>query len=361
MKQLQGMLAFVEAAAAGSLAGAARRLELTPAAISKSLATLERRLGVRLLQRSTRSLALTPEGEAFLAKARDALRLLDEAVAEVSQASEAPAGRVRLSVGFAFGRRFLLPALPALQAAHPKLEIECEFDNRPVDLIAQGFDLGIRGGPTEDSRLVARRICALPVVLLASPAYLRRHGVPERVEDLAAHRAAVVRFARGDYSVWHFRGTGRGAPAIEIAPPARTVVNDSEAAMHVALADGGIAQAGLHHALPWLRNGRLKLVLPQLHDAGRREVVLHYPHRQYLAPRVRVVVDALLAHFRDTADLHLTPAEALAAHPEWAAAPPAALSGASAGAGTRGRSAGRAPATAAPAPAATRPRARRTG
>lgn len=322
MKQLQGLLAFVEAAAAGSLAGAAQRLEVTPAAVSKNLARLEAQLGVRLIQRSTRRLRLTDEGERFLAKAREALRALDEAVAEVSNSAREASGRVRISVGIGFGRRFVLPALPALVKAHPALQVEVDLDNRPVDLVAEGYDIGVRGGTIPDSSLVARRVCALPVVLLASPGYLRRAGVPGSVAELAAHRCVQVRFASGAQSVWRFHGAGRRA-AGEFQPPAAIVVNDTEAVLELALADGGIVQAGLHHALPYLRSGRLKLVLPELHDTGDREVVLHYPHRQFLAPRVRVVVDALLAHLARCEDLHVTPAQWLQRQPG-AAAPASA-------------------------------------
>jgi len=313
MKQLQGLLAFVEAATTGSLTAAADRLEVTPAAVSKSLARLEEQLGVRLLNRSTRRLALTDEGAGFLAKARLALRALDDAVADVSQAARTPAGRVRISVGAAFGRRWVLPALPALTARYPALAIELDLDNRPVDLVAEGFDIGIRGGEIEDSSLIARRVCALPVVLLASPGYLRRAGVPRTVEELTAHRCAAVRFASGQASVWRFVRP-RGRP-IEFTPQPELTTNDPETLVDLALADGGIVQAGLHHALPHLRRGTLKILLPELHDPGRREIVVHYPHRQYLAPRVRVVVDALLAHFRASAELHLSVADVLAEAP----------------------------------------------
>lgn len=308
MKQLQGLLAFVEAATAGSLTAAAERLEVTPAAVSKSLARLEAQLGVRLLHRSTRRLSLTDEGSGFLAKARLALRALDDAVEEVSQAARVPAGRVRISVGIGFGRRWVLPLLPALTRQHPALSIELDLDNRPVDLVAEGFDIGIRGAVVEDSSLVARRICRLPVVLVASPAYLKQAGVPQSIDDLSQHRGAVVRYAGGSAIGWRFRRPG--GRRVELMPEAALMISDPEALLDVALGHAGIAQVGLHHALPYLRSGRLKLVLPELHDSGEREIVLHYPHRQFLAPRVRVVVDALLAHFAQAADLHVTPAEA---------------------------------------------------
>jgi DNA-binding transcriptional LysR family regulator len=328
MKNLQGLLAFVEAADAGSLSAAAQRLDVTPAAVSKNLARLEAQLGVRLLHRSTRRLAPTAEGALFLDKARAALRGLDEAVAEVSQAARQPAGRVRISVGNGFGRHWVLPALPALAARYPALVLEVDLDNRPVDLAAEGFDIGIRGGFIEDSSLVARRVCALPVALFASPGYLKRAGVPNKVDALASHHCVGVRFANGKLSVWGF---GSGARAVEFTPPATVLTSDPESTLELALADAGIVQAGLHHALPYLRSGRLKLLLPTLHDPGRREVVLHYPHRLYLAPRVRVVVDALLAHFAGCADLHLSVAQATAALPHCVAGAPAGATPAGAG------------------------------
>lgn len=308
MKQLQGLLAFVETAKLGSLTAAAERLELTPAAVSKSLARLEADLGVRLFNRSTRRLALTGEGERFLHNASGALRALDEAVADVSQSAVMPSGRVRISVGTAFGRRWVLPLLPAIIDSHPRLSIELDLDNRLVDLVAEGYDIGIRGGVSEDSSLVARRVCGLPLVLVASPAYLQRHGVPRQVGDLASHRCLAVRFSSGARFVWRFKASGRNGPALtDFTPDSALVVSDPETSLDLALQHAGIAQTGLQYALPYLRSGRLQLVLADQHDPGARDVVLHYPHRQYLAPRVRVVVDELLRQLGQAADLHLQP------------------------------------------------------
>lgn len=314
MRNLHGLLAFVETAAAGTLTAAAERLEITPAAVSKSLAKFEQQLGVRLFNRSTRRLALTQEGERFLSDARQALRMLDEAVAHVGQAASAPAGLVRISVGIAFGRRFVLPALPALAATHPQLKIEVDLENHPVDLIAKHYDIGIRGGVIEDSSLIARRICALPLVLLASPDYLRAAGIPQSPDQLHAHQCAATRLGDAPPLPWCFRASK--GKRTEVTPAHRLLVNDPEALVDLAVAGAGIVQTGLQHALPHLRAGRLKLLMPGLHDPGQREVVLHYPHRQYLAPRVRVVVDGLLAHFSASPELQLDVASLVAAHPE---------------------------------------------
>jgi DNA-binding transcriptional LysR family regulator len=306
MKQLQGLLAFIEIADAGSLAGAARRLGVTPAAVSKNLARLEEQLGVRLVQRSTRTLHLSAEGAGFLAKARLALRALDEAVTEVSQAAGEPVGTVRISVGVSFGRHWVLPALPALAERHPQLVLEVDLDNRPVDLVARGYDIGIRGGALPGNAFVARRACRLPLVLVASPDYLARAGVPATHAELAGHRCVQLRLADGGISTWRFRSGGRRAA---IVPKAAITVDDSEAAVDLAVAGAGIAQTGLYHVIPHLRSGALKMVLVDQHDPGAREFLLVYPHRQFLAPRVRVVVDALLAHFAAAADLQALPAD----------------------------------------------------
>jgi len=310
MKQLQGLLALIEIAAAGSFAGAARRLGLTPAAVSKSLARLEEQLGVRLVQRSTRTARVTDEGARFIAKARDALRLLDDAVTEVSQAAQEPAGVVRLSMGAAFGRLWVLPVLPALAERFPLLTIEAQLDNTPVDLVASGIDIAIRGGSLPDAGFVARRVCKLPLVLVASPAYLARAGVPTSHLELEQHRCVQLRFANGTPAPWTFRINGR---RVAVTPHAALVGNDSDAVVELALSGGGIAQCALYQALPYLQAGRLKALLADTHDGGTREFVLVYPHRQFLAPRVRVVVEALLSYFRETAALHVQPSELPAA------------------------------------------------
>ena len=303
MTNLPALISFTESAAAGSFTAAAARLDLTPAAVSKNVARLEAQLGVRLFNRSTRQLRLTAEGEAFRSRAAAALRALDEAVAEVGRVRGAAVGRVRISVGVSFGRRYLLPLLPALAARHPELQVEVSLDNRPVDLLAEGFDIGVRGGVVVESSLVARRIARLPLVLVASPAYLRGRGVPRNVADLAGHELLGVRLDGGGEIPWRLRKPG-SRTAGNWPVVARLWLSDPEALIDLALEHAGIGQVGLHHAMPFLRSGQLKAVLTDVHDAGNREIVLHYPHRQYLAPRVRVTVDALLAGFARNQNLN---------------------------------------------------------
>jgi len=314
MKNLQNLLAFVETAESGSLTAAAQRLEITPAAISKALAKLEKQLGVRLIHRTTRRMSLTTEGERFLGRARAALKLLDEAVAEVGEAGQTPAGAVRILVGTGFGRRWVLPQLPAIAARYPLVTLDVELDNRPIDLVASGIDIGIRGGYIEDANLVARRICPLPLVLVASPGYLAEHGVPQTPDDLERHRCTSVHFAHRPLPPWHF--TTGGGERIAFAPVAQIATTDPEGVADIALAGGGIAQIGLHHALPYLRDGQLKLVLSHCHDPGSREMVLHHPNRRDLPSRVTIVIDQLMAEYARSEELHFTVSDVASRWPD---------------------------------------------
>ena len=304
MKNLQGLVSFIEAAGAGSFTAAAQRLDLTPAAVSKNVARLEGELQVRLFQRTTRRLTLTGEGETFLASAAPALAELDAAVGAMAQRRDEPVGRVRISVGVAIGRRHVQPLLPRLLDQYPRLSIELSLDNRSIDLVAEGFDIGIRGGFVRDSSWVARRVCKLPMVLVASPAYLARHGVPQTPQALLNHQLLGVRLVDGLVSPWRFRKPGaRSVQSIE--PSARLWSSDPDSLVDLALAGEGICQTGLHHVIQPLQAGRLKLLLQSQHHADEREIVLHYPHRRFLSPRVRVVVDALLVQLRAQPELQL--------------------------------------------------------
>src|SRR5438105_4391499 len=172
------MTAFVKAVELGGFSMAAREMGLTPSAVSKLVTRLEDRLGVRLLNRTTRRLALTSEGEAYFARSQRILADIDEAENEVARFRAQPKGLLRINVGTAFGMHQLAPALPEFLLLRPEMQVELTITDRVVDLIEEGADLGIRLGALADSSLVARRICELERVVCASPAYLRKNGVP---------------------------------------------------------------------------------------------------------------------------------------------------------------------------------------
>jgi DNA-binding transcriptional LysR family regulator len=322
MRNLQGLVSFVEAATSGSFTAAATRLNVTPAAVGKNVTRLEQELQVRLFHRSTRRLKLTAEGEAFLVEAGEALHRLDEAVARVSHAVAEPAGQVRISCSVSYGRHFVLPLLAQLTRRHPQVVVELDLDNRPVDMVAEGYDIAIRGGRfDDDSSLVAKRVGPLVGVLVASPNYLRRQGVPATPADLAGggHRVMARRFSSGELARWRFhkpaaKPASRGV--FEWTPTAALCSSDPDAFLELAAAGEGICQAGLMHAAPLLRSGRLRVVLHGQYDQGERQMMLCYPSRKLLTQRVRVVVDGLWEGLSAHPDLQLGSQDIL---PAWQA------------------------------------------
>lgn len=300
------MLSFVQAADRGSFAAAARNLGISAAAVGKNVAGLESALGVRLMNHTTRSLQLTSEGEAFVERARIAIDALDAAIDAVAAQRAEASGRVRISTSTAFGHGYLMPLLPALQARHPALTVEIDFDDRRVDLVQDGYDLALRGGVIEDSSLISRPICDLVTVLVAAPEYLRQYGIPKNPSDLARHRLISVRFLNGQTSRWSFKTTDGGVEEFVPENPALTV-SAPEASVEAALLGMGIAQVGVHHAWKSLKAGQLKVILSGQHHAGRRGLVLQYPHRALVAPRVRVTVDFLLDALARNEALHVKP------------------------------------------------------
>ena len=160
------------------------------------------------------------------------------------------------------------------------------------------------GGLVEDSSLIVRRVCDLPVALFVSPAYLQRRGTPRSPMELLSHSCAAVRFGTGPQAPWRFK-SANDSP-FELTPKTQLTTTDPESVIDFALADAGIVQASLLQGLPHLRTGALKLLLPEMLEGNGREFVMYYPHRLHLALRVRVVVDALMEHFRRSKELHLT-------------------------------------------------------
>lgn len=301
--------AFIQTARHGSFTAAAQALELTPAAVSKSVGQLEQSLNVRLFSRTTRSLSLTAEGDYFLNRAETALALLQQAAEHIGGSEAQYAGSVRLSVSNVIGRNLVLPCLKTLQQRYPQLDIELDFEDKIIDFVKDGFDLVIRGGHIPDSSMISRELAPLHLCLAASPDYLAQYGIPRRVEDLPQHRMIIRRFANCKYSPWYFRQDGILLP-FEAARRALTFSDPEACAM--AAADGcGIAEIPVYLALPYLQAGRLKILLGDCHHAGDYRLVLQYAHRN-LPPRVRAVAEHLFVHLSQHAGLHTAP-QALAA------------------------------------------------
>ncbi len=287
------MAAFVRAVELGGFSTAARDLGLTPSAISKLVTRLEDRLGVRLLNRTTRRLALTPEGEAYFHRSQRILSDITEAENEVARFRAQPRGLLRVNVGTAFGVHQLTPALPAFLERHPDMRVELTVTDRVVDLIEEGADLGIRLGVLRDSSLIARRIAEVERVICAAPEYLARHGTPQAPEDLLRHNCLSVAYAP-NLRHWPFTAA-EGVRHIEVA--GNVSANNADTLLQLALRGHGVIRLVDVMVDAAIRQGRL---VPLLQEAHHREPLpLHavYPQGRHRSPKVAAMVEFLVARF----------------------------------------------------------------
>ncbi|SDG48349.1 DNA-binding transcriptional regulator, LysR family [Pseudomonas benzenivorans] len=296
METLSSLECFVRSAESGSFAEAARRLGLTPAAVGKNVAKLEASLGVRLFQRSTRSLTLTEAGERFLAEVGGSLSTIRSAVANLASAAGQPAGILKVSMGVTFGRDYVLPMLGDFLHRYPAISPDWHFDNSPVDLIGQGFDAAISGAMDLSPGVVARKLAPAHRVLVAAPAYLAGHPEPTLPAELAQHAGILIRSPQtGRVRPWTLRNRSNDEAAIEL--PVRMTMSDPDATCRVAEMGLGIALVSLPHALPYLERGSLRRVLPDWYvDAG--QIAVYFSGHRLLPAKTRAFVDGLAEHFR---------------------------------------------------------------
>ncbi|UJR82845.1 LysR family transcriptional regulator [Sandaracinus amylolyticus] len=288
MESLANLESFVRSAETGSFSGAARRLGLTPAAISRNVATLERHLGVRLFQRSTRKVTLTEAGERFLASIGEPLERLQSAIADTSSDRDAPSGVVKVSVSPTLGVEHVLPLLPRFRALHPAIRMDWQLSNRPVDLVAEGFDAAIGGGFELAAGVVARTLAPAHLIAVASPAYVAKHEMPDDPEGLAALEGIAMRSSRtGRLRTWTMRDE-RGREAVARIDPS-LVLDDAGAMCRVAALGLGVALVAVPDALPYLERGALVRVLPRWWaDAGN--ISIYYASRTLLPAKTRAFV-----------------------------------------------------------------------
>lgn len=297
MDNLRGIVAFVTTVKAGSFSQAARSLGLTPAAVSKSIATLEAELGVRLFQRSTRSLALTEAGLRFHQQVEGGLRSIEAAVAAVSPHDGEPEGTLKISLAPAFGREHILPLMDDYLQRYPRVRLDWHFDNRQVDLIGEGFDACIGGGLELDSGVIARELAPLHLVMVASPAYLARHPVPLQVEELAQHQCVQWRSPQtGRLRDWQLQ---RGSETQSLTVTPRIIVSDPDALCRAVLAGLGVGLVGMAHVREHLDSGALQRLLPEWHQSTS-PITLYYASQRGQAPKLRSFIDFLLLKVRDT-------------------------------------------------------------
>ena len=296
MDSLNLIESFVLSAQAASFSGAARRLGLTPAAVSKNVARLEAQLGLRLFHRSTRSLALTAEGETFLMEVTAPFGELQDAFARASRQEGKPSGTLKVSLGMAFGREYLVPVLGEFLRLYPDIVPDWQFDNRPADLIGGAFDAAIGGGITLNQGVVARELTPAHVVAVASPSYLEGKPKPKHPSDLIQLDGIARRSgSTGRLYAWTMRNAiGEQAQA---EPRTRLIFDDPEAMAHAAMQGLGVALVPVPHAARWLASGDLVRLLPGWY-AELGTINLYYPNKKLLPPKTRVFIDFVVESFR---------------------------------------------------------------
>lgn len=282
---------FVRIARLDSISAAARDLNITPATASARLSAFEKRLGARLLHRTTRHATLTEDGRAFLPHAENVLDAAVAARAALGREQTSPRGTLRIAAPSSFARMHIVPGLPEFMARHPDLKLDMRISDSVVDLVEGAFDVAVRYTELSDSSFVARRLAPDRRVVVASPDYVARHGRPERPEDLDAHACLVV----GTLDVWTFTDM-RGEPIAKKVTPALRI-NDGEAVRDAAIAGLGIALMATWCAADELRSGKLIPILADYQLVSTQTLWALYPSSRELAPKVRVFVDWLVARF----------------------------------------------------------------
>lgn len=287
--EMQTFNAVVEA---GSFVKAADALALSKAAVSRYVVELETRLGVRLLQRTTRRLSLTDEGQLFYARSKELLAELSEAEDEITSRNDAASGLLRVNAPFTFGVLHLAPLWGDFLRQHPKVKLDVTLADRLVDLVEEGFDVAIRIATLESSTLVSTRLATTRLVLCAAPQYLQLHGVPQQPDELASH--AVIAYSYfSTHDEWHFEGP-QGPVSVKTNPCFHT--NNGDTCRAAALAGQGIILQPDFLVGPDVASGALVELLPQFRT---RAIGIYavFPTRKHVSPKVRSLIAFLKAHF----------------------------------------------------------------
>jgi LysR family transcriptional activator of dmlA len=285
---------FVLLARHGNLTAAARELDLTPPAATKRLAQLEARLGVRLVNRTTRSVSLTAEGETYLHHATRILAEVREMEDAVSSSRSMPRGLLRVNATLGFGRTTIAPLVSEFAKRHPHVEVQLDVTDRPIDLVDSGVDLAIRFGSLPDKRLNARRVMSNRRFLCASPRYLEQHGTPATLADLSDHQCIVHRQNDDAYGIW--RLVHKGHPEV-VKVQGMLSSNDGDIVLGWALDGHGILVRSEWDLAKYLESGRLRIVLPEFVQPSA-DLFVYYPSKRNQSARARAFVDFLVERFK---------------------------------------------------------------
>jgi len=281
------MMVFVRVVEAGSFSEAARLMHMTPSTVSKLIARIEARTGTRLIERSTRRLSLTEEGQFYYERSQELLASLDDTEQSLSRGGSEPSGVVRVSTSVSFGIRALEPLLPRFWEAYPKIVVDLSLSDEIVDLYLDRTDIAFRVGRLQDSNLVARKIGSSKRKIVGSPDYLARFGVPRTPDDLAHHNCLGFNFRRSA-PVWPMREGGR---IVERMLSGTLLANNGETVGRMALAGVGLGRLGDYHVRDYIARGELVEVLGDSAIADSEDIHALYRGTENLPRRVRVFLD----------------------------------------------------------------------
>jgi DNA-binding transcriptional LysR family regulator len=284
------MAIFQRVAERGSFAGAAEDVGLSPSAVAKLITRLEQRLGVRLINRTTRHLALTAEGEIYLDRAREILGAIDAAESEVTSARASPRGHLRVHTFPMVATHELAPALPDFLARHPHVTIDFMVTNRVVDLVGENVDVSLRMGPLEDSGLLSRKIVDVTRIVCASPSYLAKHGRPVDPSDLVCHACLTLSRNSGSAS-WPFRTNGK-LTRIDVKGPVSA--DSADMLLQLAIGGAGILRLSEHVVARSIHEGLLQPLLQDAQDPETYPLYALMPPGRHQAPKVRAFIDFLI-------------------------------------------------------------------
>ncbi|GFD71967.1 LysR substrate-binding domain-containing protein [Alteromonas sp. KUL150] len=287
MKYLEGIAEFCAVAEVGNFTGAANKLDTSVAQISRKVASLEKQLGVKLLQRTTRSVSLTEAGTLYFEQALPALKALENAQLSVSALQTSPQGLIKLTAPVAFGEAFIAPLLNTFMQKYSGISVQCTFSNEKLDIVDLGLDLAIRIGKLEDSTLVAKKLATRHLFVCGSKAYFEEHGQPQTIDELKHHSLLV-----GSQPYWRFM-VDKEIQSISVQGRAR--YNSGNALCSAALAGLGLAQLPGFYVRDALASGELIEVFPEYKDK-QEAIWAVFPSNRNVAPKIRLLVDFLAQH-----------------------------------------------------------------
>lgn len=297
-KNFAGVIAFMKVAGSESFSDAARELGISVPAVSRSVSRLEAQLNIRLLERTTHSVAVTPEGRSFFESCLPSVEHLLKATTELKNSMQLPAGTVRISSTVGFGRKRIAPLLQGFKKIYPEIQLEFDLNDRQVDFSEGRVDVAFRNGRLEDIDIIARQLLPMRLMTCGSPQYLASAGMPEKLEDLQRHNIIAFRLEQtGKPHDWEFDVEG---VFTQLSLPYTQLFNDPELVALATIAGGGLAQIGSYHAEHWIAQGLLVPVMPQYIAQGRGHFIC-YRRREKTPLRVKLFVDYFMEAFKPTA------------------------------------------------------------